>query len=306
MNINEFHKEGDVMEKDKKYYWLRLKKDFFKRHDIQIIESMPNGKDYLLFYLKLLVESVDHDGKLRFSDTIPYNEQMLATITNTNIDVVRSAMQCFVNLNMIEVLEDKTIYMTEVEKMLGTETYWAEQKRKQRLQSIPQLPVGQCPIEVRAMSEMSKQEIDIDKEIDIDIDKEIDISIEKINWKEILNCWNEAPLPIKPIRAITEKRKDKVRARVNSLKLTNEDIIQAINNIKTSRFVQGKNNKNWIIDFDWLFKDDTSFSKVLEGKYNRGDKSGSTGQDYGTGEGKYAGFKAQTKQYETVECDELI
>ena len=30
---------------DKKYYWLKLKKDFFKRHDIQIIESMPNDKD---------------------------------------------------------------------------------------------------------------------------------------------------------------------------------------------------------------------------------------------------------------------
>ena len=47
---------------NKKYYWLKLKKDFFKRHDIQIIENMPNGKDYVLFYLKLLVESVDHEG----------------------------------------------------------------------------------------------------------------------------------------------------------------------------------------------------------------------------------------------------
>ncbi len=33
---------------DKKYYWLKLKKDFFKRHDIKIIESMENGKDYVL------------------------------------------------------------------------------------------------------------------------------------------------------------------------------------------------------------------------------------------------------------------
>ena len=76
----------------KKYYWLKLKKDFFKRHDIQIIESMPNGKDYVLFYLKLLCESIDHDGNLRFSETIPYSEQMLATITNTNIDIVRNAI----------------------------------------------------------------------------------------------------------------------------------------------------------------------------------------------------------------------
>lgn len=115
---------------DKKYYWLKLKKDFFKRHDIQIIESMPNGKDYILFYLKLLVESVDHDGELRFNDTVPYNEDMLSTITNTNIDVVRSAMKVFTELKMIDLMEDKTIYMNEVNKMMGTETYWAEQKEK--------------------------------------------------------------------------------------------------------------------------------------------------------------------------------
>jgi predicted phage replisome organizer len=106
---------------EKKYYWLKLKRDFFKRHDIRIIEEMPNGKEYLLFYLKLLVESIDHEGELRFSDTIPYNEQMLSVITNTNIDVVRSAMKLFVELKMIEVQDDATIYMAEA-TMFGSKT----------------------------------------------------------------------------------------------------------------------------------------------------------------------------------------
>lgn len=108
------------MEEQKKYYWLKLKKDFFKRHDIRIVEEMPNGKDYILFYMKLLLESIDHDGELRFSDTIPYNESMLATITNTNIDIVRSAMQIFTELKMIEILDDGTVFMTEVLKMIGS------------------------------------------------------------------------------------------------------------------------------------------------------------------------------------------
>ena len=56
---------------DKKFYWLKLKRDFFKRHDIRIIESMPNGKDYILFYLKMLLESIDHEGEQRVSDAIP-------------------------------------------------------------------------------------------------------------------------------------------------------------------------------------------------------------------------------------------
>ena len=40
---------------NKRYYWLKLKRDFFKRHDIRIIESQENGKDYVLFYLKMLL-----------------------------------------------------------------------------------------------------------------------------------------------------------------------------------------------------------------------------------------------------------
>ena len=105
---------------EKKYYWLKLKRDFFKRHDIRIIESMPNGKDYILFYLKLLLESVDHEGALRFSETIPYNEDMLSVVTNTNVDVVRSAMKLFVELGMMEILDDCTIYMNEVDRMIGS------------------------------------------------------------------------------------------------------------------------------------------------------------------------------------------
>ena len=141
---------------EKKYYWLKLKRDFFKRHDIRIIETMPNGKDYILFYLKLLLESIDHEGALRFSDAIPYNEQMLSVITNTNVDIVKSAMEIFLGLNMIEVFDDKTIYMNEVDKLIGSETKWAEKKRIQRAQLS-----SNCPIE-----------IDIDKDIHKDIEKE--------------------------------------------------------------------------------------------------------------------------------------
>ena len=115
-----------------RYYWLKLKRDFFKRHDIQIIEGMPNGKDYILFYLKLLCESVDHEGNLRFSDEIPYNERMLSTITNTNIDIVRTAIEVFAQLDMMEIMDDGTYYMNGVEKLIGTETYWAEKKREER------------------------------------------------------------------------------------------------------------------------------------------------------------------------------
>ena len=117
-----------------KYYWLKLKKDFFKRHDIRIIEGLPNGKDYILFYLKLLCESIDHDGNLRFSDKIPYSEEMLATITYTNVDTVKQAVAIFTELGMMEIMDDGTYFMSEVQSMIGSETAWAEKKREYRNQ----------------------------------------------------------------------------------------------------------------------------------------------------------------------------
>lgn len=117
---------------NERFYWLKLKKDFFKRHDIKVIEGMENGKDYVLFYLKLLCESLDHNGNLRFSDTIPYSESMLASVTGTNIDVVRSAMKILVSLNLVEVLDDQTIFMREVEKLTGSESESAERVRRFR------------------------------------------------------------------------------------------------------------------------------------------------------------------------------
>ena len=149
---------------DKKYYWLKLKRDFFKRHDIRIIEEMPNGKEYLLFYLKLLVESIDHEGELRFSDTIPYNEQMLSVITNTNVDVVRSAMKLFVELKMIEVQDDATIYMAEVNKLIGSEWASAERVRNYRKRQQALL----CNTDVTE----SNTEKEIEKDTEIDKEKE--------------------------------------------------------------------------------------------------------------------------------------
>lgn len=150
----------------KKYFWLKLQRNFFKRHDIRIIESMPNGKDYILFYLKLLCESVDHEGNLRFSDEIPYNEDMLATITYTNVDIVRSSIKVFTQLGMMELLDDGTFYMNEVQKMIGYETEWAEKKRKYREQ------LGQCPQDVLSLSDKSKSK-SIEKDIDIKKKKEL-------------------------------------------------------------------------------------------------------------------------------------
>lgn len=154
-------------ENGKRYYWLKLKRDFFKRHDIRIIESMPNGKDYILFYLKLLCESVDHDGNLRFNEQIPYNEDMLATITNTNIDIVRSAIKVFSQLQMMEILDDGTYFMHEVQKMIGSAADNDNANRQRRYRERKKALALQDRNAIVTKNNESKN---IEKEIDIEKD----------------------------------------------------------------------------------------------------------------------------------------
>lgn len=258
-----------------KYYWLQLKKDFFKRHDIQIIEAMPNGKDYVLFYLKLLLESLAHNGYLRFNELVPYNESMLATITNTNIDVVKSAMQILIGLKMIEILDDQTIYMAEVQKMLGAETYWAGQKRKQRNQEKQQ-KIGQCPTNVLSLSNVSNIEIDIEKDIDIDIEIKKDIDkknsevitsvSESIPYQEIMQQFNQICNSLSKIRGIEGPRRKAVAARWKSIKDI-EIFITLFHKTEASNFLSGRSGKDWRADFDWLMKPQ-NVTKVLEGVYD--------------------------------------
>ncbi len=169
----------------KKYYWLKLHKDFFKRHDIRIVEDMDNGKDYILFYMKLLLESIDHDGQLRFSETIPYNEKMLATITNTNIDIVRSAINVFKMLKLMEIMDDQTIYMTQTNLMLGTETEWAVKKREYR----ERIQIDM----VRTQKDNVRQEIELEKDKELEIDKEVKKSsrFAPPNLQEVIDYCNE-------------------------------------------------------------------------------------------------------------------
>lgn len=103
-----------------KFYWLKLRKDFFKRHDVRILENMPGGKEILLFYLKLMCESLDHNGALRYSCDTPYTDEMLAVVLNTKVSTVKRAMLTLTSLEMVVIDEEKTIKIPGVEGLIGS------------------------------------------------------------------------------------------------------------------------------------------------------------------------------------------
>ena len=254
-----------------RYYWLKLDRGFFKRHDITVIEDMPNGKDYVLFYLKLMLESVDHEGALRFSDTIPYNEQMLASVTHTNIDIVRAAMKLLIELGMVEVFDDKTLFMKEVAKLLDSETYAAKRKREQRKEdekgdNVPRLsPV--CPQE---------------KEIEIELETEIEQETEKDNGtlsdesvcrpedvRQVFEAWQS--LGIQKLRKVPDSSTNAgkmLRARIKDYGIGS--VLEAVEIVRASDFLMGRAT-DFQITFDWFVKPN-NFLKIVNGNYDNREK----------------------------------
>jgi len=87
-------------------------------------------------------------------------------------------------------------------------------------------------------------------------------------YDAIIDAWNSlTEVGVNPIRSINvgSKRADCLRARIREY--GESAVLEAIDNVRTSDFLQGKGNKGWIITFDW-FVLPTNFPKVLEGNYN--------------------------------------
>ena len=250
-----------MAEKDKKYYWLKLKRDFFKRHDIRIVEEMPNGKEYILFYLKLLCESVDHDGSLRFSDEIPYNENMLSVITNTNVDIVRAACKLFTELKMMDILDDGTLYMREVNTMIGSAANNDNANRQRKFRERKKQEQSTALLQERYESVTKNNESkSIEKEIDIEKEKDT-----RVDYSAVISLYHQLCPSLPSVRKLSDKRKQAIKARLRSYSI--DEIKEAFEKAEASDFMKGNNKHNWTADFDWIMND-TNIAKVLDGKYD--------------------------------------
>lgn len=123
---------------EKKYYWLKLKSDFFDDETIKYIEEQENGIKYSNFYLKLCLKSLRTEGKLirLVGETlIPYDVNSLAKLTSVDFDTVRSAMELFEKIGLIKILDGGEIYLSQINEMIGSETDKAQIMRRLRAEN---------------------------------------------------------------------------------------------------------------------------------------------------------------------------
>ena len=121
----------------KKFYWMKLREDFFDDDAMEWLEEQPKGKEYALFYLKLCLKSLKTNGLLiRTVGTllVPYDTVKLAEITKTDFDTVVVAMELLKNIGLVEILEGGEICIPRMEEMIGSETDKASIMRRIREQ----------------------------------------------------------------------------------------------------------------------------------------------------------------------------
>ena len=120
----------------KRYYWLKLKEDFFDDDGaISWIEEQENGKDYCIFYLKLCLKALKSDGVLIRTVgeiLVPYDVGKLSEITRTSVDTARVALELFKQIGLVKVLENGGLYLTQMYEMVGSETDKAALMRRAR------------------------------------------------------------------------------------------------------------------------------------------------------------------------------
>ena len=169
------------MSDNKKYYYLRLKDNFFDSDELKILESMKDGYLYSNILLKLYLRSLKNDGKLVVNDRIPYNAEMLASVTGHQIGTVKQALSIFKDLGLIDVLENGAIYMLDIQNFIGRGSSEADRKReyRQRIESDR----TNVQTNLRQISEKSPPEIEIELEKDIEIEKEIHSSAKSTTTK---------------------------------------------------------------------------------------------------------------------------
>jgi predicted phage replisome organizer len=287
--------------------WIKIYTSMINNKKIKRIRRMPEGNNIILIWVFLLAQAGESnkDGGLFITDTIPFTIEDLAEEFDFSMDVIRLSLITLERFQMIEIFEE-VIYIKnwqEYQNIEGMEKIREQTRlRVQNHRARRKLLPNECNVTDRYdVTQCNATEEDKEKELDIEEEKELDIDIKeleeepkeekiKIPWDKLLIAYND--LPIKDIRTITDKRKNKVKARMNSMNITFDDVIQAVKNINYSKFLKGENNRNWKVDFDWLFDNDNNLTKVLEGKYtDKEDSSGQSKQDNRSEDREGIGFK---------------
>ena len=116
----------------KRYFWLKLYTDFFNQTEIKVLRKLAGGDTYTVIYLKLLLRSLENNGKIYYEgyDDSFYSE--VATMIDEDVENVKFCMM-FLERNGLMMYDTETeASFMAIDEMCGSETDSAKRMRKFR------------------------------------------------------------------------------------------------------------------------------------------------------------------------------
>lgn len=123
------------MAEKKRYYWIKLKTDFFDLETIDWLKSQENGCEYIVLYQQLCLMTANKDGEMasRIGEMlVPFDAKKIARDTKTDIDTVLVALELFARIGLIYLQENGILRIPAVAEMVGSECDSAQRVRKHR------------------------------------------------------------------------------------------------------------------------------------------------------------------------------
>lgn len=192
------------MSDNKRYYYLKIKENFFDTEEMIILQSMPDGYLYSDILMKLYLRSLKNDGKLMFKGVIPYTPVVLAQVVRHQIGTVEKALKVFQDLGLIEVLDNGAIYMCDIQNFIGESSSEADRKRsyRQKIKSEKNLLRQMSGQTLGQMSAKCPDKNPPELEIELELDKELEKDIYSPAQPDI------PPLKTTKIKNLSEKARD--------------------------------------------------------------------------------------------------
>lgn len=170
----------------KKYYWLKLKNDWFDSKIVKKLRRMAGGDTYTIIYLKMQLLSLKNEGRLYYEGIEESFVEELALDLNENSDDVKMTVAFLTSNGLLETLETDEFLLNEVPLAICSESESATRVRKYRQKA----KALQCNGDVTECNgDVTKCNTDIDIELDIELEKDIDTCAEQ-------KCSTPEPEPI--------------------------------------------------------------------------------------------------------------
>lgn len=158
---------------NKRYYWLKLKDDFFRQKEIKQLRRVAGGEVFIIIYLKMLLRSLKDGGRLYYEGIDDDFVSELALDIDEDVENVKITVAFLTAKGLLVQGKQDEYELTAAEQMTGSEGYSAERMRKMRnkraLTSQSDVLLSQSDASVTHGDEEKRYKR---KEIDIDIKRD--------------------------------------------------------------------------------------------------------------------------------------